>query len=146
MASDCLLKGDNEKAEVRCGLAQFAVEDGTMRAQTVVFDTQDVRITGRGEVRLGPEELELSIKGEPKKLRLARLRTPVEIGGHLRKPSIGIDAGETVKQGAIAAALGVVLTPLAAVAAFVDPGLAKDENCSELLSTRSADAGTSSLK
>jgi uncharacterized protein involved in outer membrane biogenesis len=134
-----LLKGDDEKAEVRCGLAQFAVEDGTMRAQTVVFDTENVRITGRGEVRLGPEELDLSIKGEPKKLRLARLRTPVEIGGHLRKPAIGIDAGKTLKQGAIATALGVVLTPLAAVAAFVDPGLAKDENCSALLSTRTAE-------
>jgi uncharacterized protein involved in outer membrane biogenesis len=142
-----LLKGDDEKAEIRCGLAQFAVQDGTMRAQTVVFDTQDVRITGHGEIRLGPEELDLSIKGEPKKVRLARLRTPVEIGGHLRKPAIGIDAGKTLKQGAIATALGAVLTPLAAVVAFVDPGLAKDENCSALLSsTRSADSSTSTLK
>ena len=130
-----LLKGDDEKTEIRCGLAQFAVEDGTMRAQNVVFDTKDVRITGRGEVRLGPEELDLSIKGEPKKLRLARLRTPVVIGGHLRKPSIGIDAGETLKQGAIATALGAVLTPIAAVIAFIDPGLAKDENCSALMAT-----------
>ncbi len=97
-----MLKGDEDKADIRCGLAQFAVNDGTMRAQTLVFDTQDVRITGQGEVRLGPEELDLSIKGEPKKLRLARLRTPIEIGGHLRKPSIGIDAGKTLKQSAIA--------------------------------------------
>ncbi len=70
----------------------------------------------------------------------ARLRTPIEIGGHLRKPSIGVNAGKTLKQGAIAAALGTVLTPLAAVVAFVDPGLAKDENCSALLSTRTADS------
>ena len=75
--------------------------------------------------------------------RLARLRTPVEIGGHLRKPTIGIDAGKTLKQGAIATALGAVLTPLAAIFAFVDPGLAKDENCAALLasSTQSAAAG-----
>jgi AsmA family protein len=129
-----LLKGDNERANIRCGVAQFVVRDGTMRAQNVVFDTEDVRITGRGEVRLGPEELDLSIKGEPKKLRLARLRTPVEINGHLRKPAIGIDAGKTVKQGAVAAALGA-LAPVAAVLAFIDPGLAKDENCRALLST-----------
>jgi AsmA family protein len=132
-----LLKGDDEKANIRCGVAQFAVRDGTMQAQNVVFDTQDVRITGQGEVRLGPEELDLSIKGEPKKLRLARLRTPVEINGHLRKPAIGINAGKTAKQGAVAAALGA-LAPVAAVLAFIDPGLAKDENCRALLNTAQA--------
>jgi uncharacterized protein involved in outer membrane biogenesis len=130
-----LLKGSDDKAEIRCGVAQFGVKDGTMRAENVVFDTQDVRITGQGDVRLGPEELDLAIKGEPKKLRLARVRTPIEINGHLRKPSIGIDAGKTAKQGAIATALGAVLTPFAAVVAFVDPGLAKDENCAALLQT-----------
>jgi len=133
-----LLKGDDQRAQVRCGVAQFDVKGGVMRADQMVFDTEDVRITGRGEVRLGPEELDLEIKGEPKKLRLARVRTPIEINGHLRKPSIGVDAGKTLKQGAIATALGTVLTPLAAIVAFVDPGLAKDENCAALLT--SADA------
>jgi uncharacterized protein involved in outer membrane biogenesis len=128
-----LLKGDDERAEIRCGIAQFKVKDGLMTADNVVFDTADVRITGRGDIKLGPEELDLEIKGQPKKLRLARLRTPIEINGHLRKPSIGIDTGKTMKQGAIAAALGAALTPLAAIVAFVDPGLAKDENCGALL-------------
>ncbi|MET0987387.1 MAG: AsmA family protein [Steroidobacteraceae bacterium] len=127
-----LLKGDDERAEIRCGIAQFDVEEGIMRAENVVFDTEDVRITGRGEVRLGPEELDLTIKGEPKKVRVARLRTPVKVGGHLRKPSVGIDAAKAAQQGAIAVALGAV-TPLAAVLAFIDPGLAKDENCAALL-------------
>ncbi|HWK52162.1 MAG TPA: AsmA family protein [Steroidobacter sp.] len=128
-----LLKGNDDKAPIRCGVAQFEVKDGTMRADNVVFDTQDVRITGRGEVRLGPEELDLSIKGEPKKLRIARLRTPVEVNGHLRDPSIGVNVGKVAGQGAVAAALGVVLTPLAAIIAFVDPGLAENENCAALL-------------
>ena len=130
-----LLKGDAERTEVRCGVAQFDVKDGVMRADRVVFDTENVRITGKGDVRLGPEELDLEIKGEPKKLRLARVRTPIEINGHLRKPSFGVDAGDTIKQGAIATALGTVLTPLAAIIAFVDPGLAKDENCAALLAS-----------
>jgi uncharacterized protein involved in outer membrane biogenesis len=130
-----LLTDNDERAEIRCGVAQFDVERGTMRAANVVFDTTNVKITGHGEVRLGPEELDLSIKGQPKKLRLTRLRTPVELNGHLRKPSVGIDAGKTAKQGAVAAALGVALTPVAALLAFVDPGLAKDENCAALLQT-----------
>jgi uncharacterized protein involved in outer membrane biogenesis len=128
-----LLKGGNDRAQIRCGVAQFALEDGTMRAQNVILDTQNVRITGNGEVRLGPEELDLSIKGEPKKLRLTRLKAPVKISGHLLKPSIGINVGQALKQGAIATALGAAVGPLAAVIAFVDPGLAKDENCAALL-------------
>jgi AsmA family protein len=128
-----LLKGTNDRAEVRCGVAQFAIHDGVMTAQNVMFDTQNVLITGQGDIQLGPEKLDLSIKGEPKKIRLTRLRTPVEIKGTLRKPSIGVNAGDTIKQGAIAAALGAVVTPIAAVLAFVDPGLAKDQNCAQLV-------------
>ncbi|WP_129774481.1 AsmA family protein [Peristeroidobacter soli] len=128
-----LLKGSDDQAPIRCGVAQFEVKDGKMRADNVVFDTKDVRIQGRGEIRLGPEELDLSIKGEPKKLRLARLRTPVEVNGHLLDPSIGVDVGKVATQGAVAAAIGAVITPIAAVVAFIDPGLAKDENCAALL-------------
>lgn len=128
-----LLKGGNDREAVRCGVAQFALEDGVMRAQQFVVDTRSVRITGRGELLLGPEELDLSLNGYPKRLRLTRLKAPVRITGHLLKPSIGIGAGSALKQGAIATTLGAALTPLAAVLAFVDPGLTRDENCAALL-------------
>ena len=127
-----LIKGDQDRTQIRCGVAQFGIHDGVMQAQNVLFDTQNVKITGKGDIKLGPELLELSIKGDPKKPRFARLRTPIEIRGHLLKPSFGVDVGSTIKQGAIAAALGVV-TPVAAILAFVDPGLAKDANCSQML-------------
>jgi hypothetical protein len=39
----------------------------------------------------------------------------------------------TVKQGAVAAALGALVTPVAAIIAFVDPGLAKDQNCAAMI-------------
>jgi uncharacterized protein involved in outer membrane biogenesis len=133
-----LLTAKDRHSDIRCGVAQFALQDGAMHVQNLVFDTQNVLITGNGEVRLGPEELALSIKGEPKKLRIGRLRTPIKVGGHLLKPSVGVSATETLKQGAIATALGALLTPLAAVIAFVDPGLAKDANCSALLAQAGA--------
>jgi AsmA family protein len=128
-----LLTKDEDRAQIRCGLADFAVQDGTMHTRKVVFDTHNVLIKGSGEIRLGPEELDLAIKGEPKKLRLLRLRTPIEINGHLRQPSFGVNAGKTITQGAVATALAVVAMPVAAMLAFVDPGTAKDANCSQLL-------------
>lgn len=128
-----LLTKANEKAPVRCGIAQFKIADGRMNAENITFDTQDVLIKGSGNVDLGPEDLHLEIKGEPKKFRFTRLRTPIEIRGHLADPSFGVSAASVAKQGAIAAALGVVATPFAALLAFVDPGLAKDQNCAAII-------------
>ena len=138
-----LFTGDQKRTDIRCGIADFQVHEGTMEANNVVIDTKNVLMVGDGEIRLGPEELDLSIKGKPKKLRFFRVKTPVELKGHLRKPSIGIDAGRTLKQGAVATALAVVTAPLAAVAAFVDPGLAKDADCSALLAGNDATAPAS---
>jgi hypothetical protein len=128
-----LLQGNDARTELRCGVMQFAVQDGTMKSRLFVFDTSDVKITGSGDIRLGPEQLALQIKGEPKKFRLTRLRTPIYIDGQLRKPKVGVNAGKLAAQGAVAAVLGAALTPFAAIAAFVDPGLAKDANCADLL-------------
>jgi AsmA family protein len=128
-----LLTSANDRAQIRCGVAQFDIKDGLMSAQNITFDTQNVLIQGKGDIKLGPEELNLEIKGSPKKVRFTRLRTPIEVKGHLMKPSVGVDVGSTVKQGAIAVALGTLVTPLAAVIAFVDPGLAKDQNCAQMI-------------
>lgn len=128
-----LLKGNDQRTQLRCGVMQFAVQDGTMKSKIFVFDTTDVKITGSGEIRLGPEQLDLQIKGEPKKFRLTRVRTPIYIDGQLRKPKVGVNAGKLAAQGAVAAVLGATLTPFAAIAAFVDPGLAKDADCADLL-------------
>lgn len=133
-----LLTKNKEETGVRCGIASFQAHDGTLTAQGLVIDTDPVLITGKGQIHLDSEALDLELRGNPKKWRLLRLRSPVSIGGTLRHPSIGIDAGRSIAQAGAAVALGVVLTPLAAVLAFVDPGLAKDADCSALLAQGNA--------
>ena len=128
-----LLTKSDEKVPIRCGVAQFKIGDGLMNAENITFDTENVLIKGSGNINLGSEELHLEIKGEPKKIRFTRLRTPIEIGGHLADPSFGVNVASTVKQGAVAAALGALGTPVAAIIAFVDPGLAKDQNCAAMI-------------
>jgi uncharacterized protein involved in outer membrane biogenesis len=123
----------DERAAIRCGVADFGLQDGIAHAQNMVVDTQNVLITGTGKVELGSEKLDLSVKGQPKKLRLVRVRSPIKVEGQLLKPKVALEGGHLVRQGGVAAALGVVLTPLAAVLAFVDPGLAKDQNCVQLM-------------
>jgi AsmA family protein len=128
-----LLTNRRDKDKIRCGVAQFDIKKGLMTADNIIFDTQTVVIRGKGDVNLGQESLNLEIKGEPKKVRLARLRAPIEVHGHLLKPSVGVDAASVAKQGAVAAALGAVAAPIAALLAFVDPGLAKDQNCAQMI-------------
>jgi AsmA family protein len=128
-----LLLSKNQQSEpIRCGVVEFQLEDGNAQARQLVFDTQDVLVTGEGHITFSDEKVDLNLKGQPKKPRFDRLRTPINVRGTLRHPSIGVSAPALAKQGAVAVALGAVATPIAAVLAFIDPGLAKNADCSGL--------------
>jgi AsmA family protein len=132
------LEKSARQTAVRCAVASFLAQDGTLAAQSLVVDTDSVLITGRGDIHLDSEAIDLELRGRPKGLRLFRLRAPLLVRGTLSHPTAGIQARDTVVQAAAAVALGVVLTPLASVLAFVDPGLTKDADCSALLAEAKA--------
>jgi uncharacterized protein involved in outer membrane biogenesis len=128
-----LFAKNTQQTAVHCGVASFRAHDGALDAQSLVIDTDSVLITGEGTIHLDTEELDLALHGHPKGLRLVRLRSPVLVRGTLSHPSAGIRVRDSAAQAAEAIALGVALTPLASVLAFVDPGLAKDADCAALL-------------
>jgi AsmA family protein len=127
-----LLSGNQQRTEIRCGLADFSVEQGDARLTQAKVDTDVVLMTGSGDVNFASEALNIDINGQPKHLHFVRLRTPITVRGTFKHPSIGISATKAIGQGGIAAALAA-LTPVAALLAFVDPGLAKNENCLALM-------------
>ena len=135
-----LLAKDETKTSIRCGVVDFQAHDGVLGAKTIFVDTTDVLIQGRGDINLRSEALNLALRGDPKKLRLTRIRAPITIKGTLDHPSIGIDPGKLAEQGAVAAALGTLLTPFAAILAFVDPGLAKNKDCAASMAGAGAPA------
>ena len=128
-----LLSKNQDKSPIRCGVADFKAQGGVFAVQEIVIDTDKVLITGKGEIDLGPEDLDLTLNGQPKQPRLFRIKSPIQLSGTLLKPKVGINAGNTPGQVALATVLGVVATPLASALAFIDPGLAKDADCSALL-------------
>jgi uncharacterized protein involved in outer membrane biogenesis len=128
-----LVAKKDENTTIRCGVANFRADDGDLKATTLVVDTTQVLITGGGDLNLQTEALNMSLRGEPKKIRLVRLRSPIEIHGTLSHPRVGLQAGKLAEQAGGAIALGTLLTPVAALLAFVDPGLAKDANCAALI-------------
>jgi uncharacterized protein involved in outer membrane biogenesis len=129
-----LITKDQKQSEIRCGVANFVATDGVLDAKTLVIDTSNVLITGHGDVNFGKETLDLQIQGKPKHVRLVRLRTPIVLGGSLSKPTLGVAPVKLLEQAGEATALGILLTPVAAILAFVDPGLAKNANCAALTS------------
>jgi uncharacterized protein involved in outer membrane biogenesis len=124
--------GSKSDTSIRCGVASFALKKGTLTAETLILDTEPVLVTGEGTIDLDTESLDLQLKGRPKHPRL-RIRAPLQVRGTLRHPQVGIGARNPVAQTGGAIALGVLLTPVAAMLAFVDPGLAKDQHCAALL-------------
>jgi uncharacterized protein involved in outer membrane biogenesis len=133
-----LLTKNKKDTPVRCGVASFQAHEGTLTAQSMVVDTDPVLITGDGAVHLDSEALDLAFHGHPKNFELLRIRSPLLVRGTLSHPSIDIKARNSVVQVTEAVALGAVFTPLAAVLAFVDPGLTKDADCAALIASAEA--------
>jgi uncharacterized protein involved in outer membrane biogenesis len=135
-----LLTKDEQSTEIRCGIASFHAEEGDLKANSLLIDTTHVLVTGSGHVNLKDEAIKVELRGKPKQIRFVRLKTPIEVGGTLAHPSIGVEPGHLATQAGVAAALGVALTPAAALLAFVDGGLAKDANCAAVTSQGEANA------
>ena len=128
-----LLSKDNRETSLRCAVADFKVTDGVMRANRIVLDTGVVLASGQGTINLKDETLNLRIEGDSKRPRLVRLFVPINVNGTLAKPGFGVDASRVVAQGGLGAALGTLLSPIAALLPFVDPGLADDADCAALV-------------
>lgn len=133
---------NTEQIPIHCAVASFKARDGILSAQSLLLDTDPVLITGEGTIRLDTEAVDLTLHGHPKRMRLIRLRSPLLIHGTLSHPTPAIETGASLAQAAEAVALGVLLTPLASVLAFVDPGLTANSDCAALLA--SANSASSS--
>jgi uncharacterized protein involved in outer membrane biogenesis len=127
-----LAKGD-KPAQIRCMAADMPVESGVIKINFFILDTSDTLVEIQGSADLTAEKLDLRVIAHPKDPTPLSVRTPITIRGTFAKPSIGVDPKPLAARAAGAAALGVLLTPLASILAFVDPGLEKDSDCAKLL-------------
>ena len=128
-----LLTKNQQQSELRCGVAAFQADQGHLYAKTIVMDTTNVLVTGHGGVDLRNERLDLALQGNSKKFRLLHLQSPIKVAGTLENPKVGIDPEKTLLQAGEGTVLAALLSPIAAVLAFIDVGLAKNADCSALL-------------
>jgi len=128
-----LLAKDQSRTDLRCAVAHFQARDGMLTANRIIFDTGPVLGTGAGTVDLRTERIDVRLKGHPKEARLIRVIAPVTLRGPITKPEFGVETGQAVAQGGVAAALGALVAPLASILPFIDLGLAKDAACGALI-------------
>ena len=107
------LEKNKTDTNVRCAVADFQAHAGIFTVQRLVLDTDPVRIEGEGSIRMDTETLDLLLRGEPKSMRVLRLKAPLKVQGTLAHPSVGIEQGDRK----------LVL---------VDRGHGKDEDCAAL--------------
>jgi uncharacterized protein involved in outer membrane biogenesis len=130
------LRGD-EPVKIRCAIADFAVKGGKMQANALVFDTEVVNVSGTGSVNLKSEEMDITLKPEPKDRSIASLNSPLHLRGTFAKPDVGPDAGKLAAKGAGAILMGII-NPILAVIPLLEEGEGKDSNCRKLIAQAAA--------
>lgn len=128
-----LALGQDQPMAVRCLVADFDVKDGNAQTRALVLDTEGAVITGDGGINLRDERLGLRLTAHPKDPSPLSARAPIRVEGSLAHPTVAVDAAAETVRGGLAAVLGALLTPLAALIPFLEPGLGEDQNCAGLL-------------
>jgi uncharacterized protein involved in outer membrane biogenesis len=89
-------------------------------------------VSGEGNINLKTEEMDLTLKPQPKDRSLFSLRTPLHIKGTFGQPDVGPDMGRLAARGGGAIAMGI-LNPLLAIIPLIEEGKGKDSPCGELI-------------
>jgi len=133
-----LVRGDRN-VRLRCAATAFDVKQGLMSSRTLVLDTDDTVINGHGQINLAQETLDIVLDPLPKDRSILSLRSPLKIGGTFAAPSAGPDKLALAGRAGLVLALGAI-NPLLALAATVETGPGKDEDCRRVLALASAPA------
>lgn len=122
-----------EPVQINCGLIAFTVRNGIAAADPILIDTKKNVVLGRGAFSFRTEALDLSLRADAKTFSLFSGQSPVAVNGYFAAPGINPISPQLLTRAGVAIAGGLVLSPLAAVVAFIDPGDAKAAACGPVL-------------
>lgn len=128
-----LFLGKDKSTRIRCGVADFDVNNGQLSSKTFVLDTEDSMLVGDIGINLQDEKINARLDAKPKDGSILSARIPITLSGSLKSPVVGLDSEKTAVRGATAIALGALLNPFAALLVFVDSGDTKNSDCSALI-------------
>ena len=92
------LTRNSHEVAVACAAADFDIRAGVMVPARLFIDSEPVLISGEGRVLLDPETLDLKLHGDPKGLRILRIKAPVLVKGTLLQPKFSVGVTESSLQ------------------------------------------------
>jgi AsmA protein len=125
------LQGD-KPVDIRCAIGDFAVKNGVMHSNALVFDTGVVNVQGNGQINLKNEGMDITLKPEPKDRSIASLNSPIYIRGTFGAPKVAPDMKKLTAKGVGALVMGLI-NPLLAVLPLMQEGKDKDSPCQQLI-------------
>jgi uncharacterized protein involved in outer membrane biogenesis len=131
-ATQLLLRGDTN-SEIHCIVANFAADDGTLYVRRLIMDTEVEKVVGDGSVDLARERYDLTLNGESKRPSILALRGPIVVQGTFKSPRVQPAMGPIAARVGASVALGVALTPIAALLPLIDAGGHEDADCGALM-------------
>ncbi len=127
------LLGIPSRTPVRCMVVDMPLEQGILNTRTLLIDTTEANVIGSGSIDLRNESINYKVRTDPKHFAVGKLNVPIDITGLLKSPSVLPDPGSLAVRGGAAVALGVLLTPLAALLPTIQLGLGHDTDCTKTI-------------
>ena len=87
---------EDDTIPIHCALVDFSVEDGLARSQQMIMDTDAFNLYGRGEIRLGEQNLDIELEPRAKDFSLVSMRLPMRIHGPFDNVRFNPDVSEGV--------------------------------------------------
>jgi AsmA family protein len=123
--------GMPKRTPVQCLVDDMPLQHGVASFQPLILDTGEAIVRGSGTIDLRGEQLDLQLRTSPKHLSIGSLPAPINISGTFKHPAIRPGA-ELAARGGIAAALGVIFPPLAALP-MIQLGVGNNRACDHVL-------------
>lgn len=116
-----VLRGDRN-LPLRCAAVSLKANDGVLRTEAGLVDTPDTLVLLDGQVSLAEERFAIRMQARPHDRSLLSVRAPLRLRGTFATPRVRPDLEKLGGKAALAAVLGTLLSPLAALVPLVDTG------------------------
>ncbi|MXP65711.1 AsmA family protein [Roseomonas sp. M0104] len=120
------------RTRVQCFVADMDLRKGVLSTRTVLLDTEDSLISGMGEVDLGKERLNYTLRTEAKHFTVGSLPTDILLRGTFADPSVRPEVVELGARVGAAVGLGAIALPLA-ILPTIQFGIGEDNRCEGLV-------------
>ena len=124
--------GVPNRTNIDCFITDLPLRHGVLDFDVFLLDTQEGRITGRGNLNFADQMMDISMTTRSKHFSVGSIPGPINIQGPLGDLSIRPGAEMVARAGA-AAGLGVLLTPLGALLPTVQFGVGNDNACTRAM-------------